>query len=126
MTLDLDTRTPPNRVELASAAQDVAVVALIGEHDLTGYLTLKSVLARAAVRAPNVVVDLSACTFIDSSALQLVLHTHAVATRAGGAFAVVIPPGPGPMARIAALMRLDLIVPVHASLHAVLESFDST
>jgi anti-anti-sigma factor len=126
MMLDLETGPPPpNRVELTSVARDMALVALIGEHDLGHYETLKAVLARAALRAPNVVVDLSECAFVDSTVLQLMLHTHAVATRAGGAFAVVIAPEPGAVSRLAELMRLDLILPVHPSLDAARASFDS-
>ena len=33
----------------------VAVVPLVGEHDLIGYELLKAVLARAAIQAPNVI-----------------------------------------------------------------------
>lgn len=124
MMLELDTGPPPpDRVELTSVARDVALVALIGEHDLGHYETLKSVLARAAVRAPNVVVDLSECAFIDSTVLQLMLHTHAVTSKAGGTFAVVIAPEPGAVARLAELVRLDLILPVHPSLDAAIASF---
>jgi anti-anti-sigma regulatory factor len=43
----------------------VAIVPVIGEHDLSGYEPLKAVLARAAIQAPNVIVDLSHCDFID-------------------------------------------------------------
>jgi anti-anti-sigma factor len=125
MTLELDTSTPPpNRVELTSAARDVAVVTLVGEHDLGQYEVLKSVLARAAVRAPSVIVDLSECAFLDSTALHLVLHTHSVTTKARGAFAVVVLPE-GPVSRLAELVRLDQMLPVYPSLDAALESFDS-
>ena len=43
----------------------VAVVPLIGEHDLSGYELVKPVLARAAIQAPSEIVDLSPCDFID-------------------------------------------------------------
>lgn len=125
MTLDLDTGTPPpNRVELTSSARDVAVVALIGEHDLNQHDTLKSVLSRAAVRAPTVIVDLSECTFMDSTTFRVVLQTHAVSMRAGGGFAVVVAPDSGPVARLAEFVRLDQIIAVHPSLDAAMESFD--
>jgi anti-anti-sigma factor len=127
MTVELDTGTPPpNRVELTSAARDVAVVALIGEHDLGHFTALKSVLARAAVRARNVVVDLSDCAFMDSTTLRVVLHTHAVTTKAGGALAVVVAPEPGQVKSLAEIVRLDQILPVHASLDAAMASFAST
>jgi anti-anti-sigma factor len=126
MTLELDTGTPPpNRVELTSVLRDVVVIALVGEHDLDHCDTLESALARAAVRAPTVIVDLSGCTFMDSTAIRLVLHAHATTIRASGAFAVVIAPEAGPVARLAQLMRLDQIVDVHPSLDSAVESFDS-
>jgi anti-anti-sigma factor len=124
--LSLDTGTPPpNRVELASAASDIAVVALIGEQDLGQYETLKTALARATVRAPKVIVDLTECTFIDSMTLSLMLHAQAVTTKARGAFAVVIDPRPGPVSRLSALVRLDQMLSVHPSLKAAVASFES-
>ena len=85
--LGLDTYNgtpPPNRVELTSAADDIAIVSLIGEHDVSHYDSLKIVLARAAIRAPNVIVDLSECQFVDSTAISLLLHGSRVITRYGG------------------------------------------
>ena len=91
MTVQLDTGTPPpNRVELTSAAADVAVVTLIGEHDLGQYDTLAAVLARAGVGALNVIVDLTHCAFVDSITISLLLNTHAYVTGAGGGLSLVI------------------------------------
>ena len=79
MTVQLDTGTPPpNRVELTSAAADVAVVTLIGEHDLGQYDTLAAVLARAGVGALNVIVDLTHCAFVDSITISLLLNADPV------------------------------------------------
>ena len=120
----LDTGTPqPNRVELASAARDVAVVALFGEHDLGNYEGLKSVLARAAIRAPNIIMDLSECAFIDSTTITLMLHTNNVTSKVGGGFAVVIHPQPGPVSRVAELVRLGEMLATYPSLEAALASF---
>ena len=127
MTVELDTRTPPpNRVELTSATADIAVVALIGEHDLGHYEDLAAVLARAAVRAPNVIVDLTHCEFVDSTTLSLLLNTHAYVTGAGGGLSVVIAPDSGPVRHLAELVRLDQILPVYPSLDTAVESVDST
>jgi anti-anti-sigma factor len=126
--LSLDTYNgtpPPNRVELTSAAEDIAIVALIGEHDVSHYDSLKIVLARAAIRAPNVIVDLSECRFIDSTVISLLLHGSRVMTRYGGAFSVVVPARPGPVARLAELSRLAEMISVHASLEAAMASFES-
>jgi anti-anti-sigma factor len=125
--LDLDNRTPPpNRVELTSAARDIAVVALIGEHDLGHYESLKAALAGAAVRAPNVVVDLSECAFIDSNTIPLLLHSQDVLSEASGSFAVVIDPEPGPVSRLAELVRLDEMLVVHPSLERAITSLHTT
>ncbi len=100
MTVQLDTGTPPpNRVELTSAAADVAVVTLIGEHDLGQYDTLAAVLARAGVGALNVIVDLTHCAFVDSITISLLLNTHAYVTGAGGGLSLVIAGRAGSPAR---------------------------
>jgi anti-anti-sigma factor len=125
--LDLDNGTPqPNRVELTSATRDIAVVALIGEHDLGQYERLKAALARAAVRAPKVVVDLSECAFIDSTTIALLLHSQAVLSEASGSFALVIDPEPGPVSRLAELVHLDQMLTVHPSLERAITSFHTT
>jgi anti-anti-sigma factor len=126
--LSLDTHNgtpPPDRVELTSAAGDIAIVSLIGEHDISHYDSLKIVLARAAIRAPNVIVNLSECQFIDSTAISVLIHGSRVTTRYGGAFAVVVAAGPGPVSRLAELSRLAEMISVHASLEAAIASLES-
>jgi anti-anti-sigma factor len=130
LRLDTDTDTdsgtpPPNRVELISAAEDVAVVSLIGEHDIDDYDSLEAVLARAAARAPSVVVDLSECRCIDATTIGLLHHASRVMTRYGGAFAVVVTPRPGPLSRLAEFARLTEMMSVHASLEAAMASVES-
>jgi anti-anti-sigma factor len=124
--LSLDTGTPPpNRVELASVSRDVAVIALIGEHDLSSHEGLKVVLARAAIRAPNVIVDLSDCTFIDLTSITLMLHTDTISGKAGGGFAVVIQAQTGPVCRVAELVQLGERLSIYRSLEAAVASFAS-
>jgi anti-anti-sigma factor len=124
--LSIDSRTPPpNRVELASAGRDIAVVALIGEHDLGHYETLRTVLARAAVRAPSLIVDLSDCVFIDSTTIGVLLQTRELTGRLGGEFALVIDPAPGSVSRLARLAHLDEIFSIQPSLDAATTSIES-
>jgi anti-anti-sigma factor len=121
-----DTATPPpNRLEIISATDEVAVVALIGEHDMGRYEPLKAALARAAIRAPNVVVDLTQCAFIDSTTLTLLLHADDVMTRDSRGFAVVIPAHEGSVSRLAELVRLAEMLSTHPSLEAAMASFKS-
>jgi anti-anti-sigma factor len=125
MTLPLDSGTPPpNRVELSSAARDVAAVALVGEHDLDGYENLRTVFARAAIRAPNVLIDLSACEFIDSTVISMVLHTETIVTRDGGTLVVALPAERNSVSRLAEVIKLGQLVPTFASVAAALASFD--
>ena len=116
---------PPNRLEIVSATDEVAVVALIGEHDLGRYEPLKAALARAATRAPNVVVDLSECAFIDSISISLLLHASDITNRDKRGFAVVIPAEPGPVSRLAELVHLAEMLSIHRSLEAAMASFGS-
>ena len=82
-------------------------------------------LARAAIRAPNVIVDLSECRCIDSTTISLLVHASRVMTRYGGAFAVVVTPQPGLVSRLAELSRLAEMISIHASLDAAMASVDS-
>jgi anti-anti-sigma factor len=122
--LQVDTGTPPpNRVEIALATDDVAVVTLLGEHDLGRYETLIAALVKAVRRARNVVVDLSECAFVDSTTLTLLLHTQNIASKHDGGFAVVIPPDSGSVARLADFVNLGEVLPVLPSLEAAMASF---
>jgi anti-anti-sigma factor len=115
----------PNRVEITCATDDVAVVTLFGEHDLGRYETLMAALASAVRRAPNVVVDLSQCAFVDSTTLTLLLHTQDIISKDDGGFAVVIPPDAGSVARLADLVNLGEMLPILPSLEAATTSFRS-
>jgi anti-anti-sigma factor len=124
--LRLETGTPPpNRVELTSAADDVAVVALIGEHDPSHYASLKVVMANAAIRARCLVVDLSECSFIDSTTISLLLYARDVTMRYGGGLAVVIAPGHGAVSGLAEHTRLPDVLSIQPSLEAAMACFDS-
>jgi anti-anti-sigma factor len=79
----------------------VAIVPVIGEHDLSGYEPLKAVLARAAIQAPNVIVDLSHCDFIDAAVIGLLLDAHSVVARDAGSFRVARPAEPSAVTRVA-------------------------
>jgi anti-anti-sigma factor len=109
-----------NRVTVTLASSALAVVELIGEHDLGEYETLKDALATARVMRPNTLVDLTHCAFIDSTAISLLLHAYGELIPAGGRFALVIPTEPGPVARVAQIVSLAELVPVYASRDAAL------
>ena len=110
-TADTDTDSP-----------SVAIVPLVGEHDLSGYASLTAALARAAIQAPDVLVDLSRCDFIESALIGLLLDAQSVVVRDGGSFAVALPTEPNAVTRIAALVQLSERVPTYPSLAAALGS----
>jgi anti-anti-sigma factor len=92
------TKTPPRRRVLSSDIPtwghrshrdgDRCVVALHGELDMAGVDDLHELLAGALSRAPSVVLDLSAVTFIDSTVINTLIKTHQAAIAAGSRFAV--------------------------------------
>ena len=62
-----------------------------GELDLAASSTLRAALAELADGDGDVMVDLSAVTFIDSTALRVLVHAHAEMGSAGGRLVVTDP-----------------------------------
>ena len=114
-----------NRVVLEMHSDSVAIVSLVGEHDLGHYEQLKDAFDTAAVRRRNLVVDLSGCAFIDSTVISLLLYAQREITSDGGRFVVVIHADAGSVARVAEMARLFELVPVYASLATAVESAQS-
>jgi anti-anti-sigma factor len=113
----------PNSIRIISATPSVAIVSLLGEHDLGDSEPLKVAFARAAIRARNVIVDLSDCSFIDSIVIALLLHAQSVVAQDGGRLAVALPTEPNAVNRVADVMHLCRLVPVYASVEAALATF---
>jgi anti-anti-sigma factor len=113
MDTTADTGTP---------SASVAIVPIVGEHDLSRCETLKVALARAAIRAPNVIVDLSRCDFLDSTVIRVLLDAQIVVVRDEGSFGVALPAEPNAVTRIAELVHLSQRVPTYSSVAAALES----
>ena len=67
-----------------STEGDRAIVMLAGECDLTTRVGLSSVLLDAVARASDVVVDLAAVTFLDSSGIHELVAAHHAARERGG------------------------------------------
>jgi anti-anti-sigma factor len=89
-----------------------AVVVLHGEHDLATVSAIADALARVD---GNVLVDLSPCTFLDSSAIGAIMGGSLQLERAGHVLEVVAPPDNGMVARTLEIVRLCDVVPVHPS-----------
>ena len=116
-----DMRTPPRgdkslpaTVVVEHHAPGLALVSVHGEHDLCTTPELTTALEQAAMHS-NVLVDLSDCSFIDSSVIQALVKTALALEARGEQLALVIPPEQGMVTRVAQMTRLSEILPVYAS-----------
>ena len=109
-------------VEITAPTASVAIVSLIGEHDLSGQASLKAAFTKAAIRAPHVIVDLSLCEFIDSTVISVLVSAQRVLVRDRGTLLVALPAEPNPVTRVADLMHLADMFPIYDSLEAALAS----
>lgn len=62
------------RIETVRSPSDTVVVRLVGDHDLSTAPELRTVLRKAVADGPEVVVDLSETTFLDSSILHALIE----------------------------------------------------
>lgn len=112
-----------NAIEIELASPSIAIISLTGEYDVARHESLKAALARAAIRAPNVLVDLSQCTLVDGAALGLLLDSQTVVTRDGGRFGIALPNEPNAVTRTAELVHLSERAPTFTSVPQALASF---
>jgi anti-anti-sigma factor len=107
-------------VEMRFAAPSVMILSLVGEHELEGAESLKVALARAAIRANDVIVDLTRCELIEPTVIAALLDTQSIVSQDAGRFAVVLPSEPNAVTRLAALAHLDKLFPTFSSLDKAL------
>jgi anti-sigma B factor antagonist len=92
-------------------ARPVVVVVVRGEVDLGSAEHVRSRLDEAMALGPTV-VDLSGCTFLDSSVIACLL----AARREQGVLEVVVPSAPGAVERTLAITGLTAVLGCHHSL----------
>jgi anti-anti-sigma factor len=107
-------------VELHAAG--IAVVKLRGEHDLGGKAALVKALSAASEQL-NVLVDLSECTFMDSSVIAALVPVVRSLNESDGRLELVIPPEATNLHRVAKLTGLADFVPIHETQSAGFASF---
>lgn len=91
-----------------------AIVTLRGEHGIDTQARVSDALTVASDQ-PKVLVDLSECTFADSSLINALIDANTRIAQRGGQLEVVIPPSAGATRQLAELTRLEPIMPVHTS-----------
>jgi anti-sigma B factor antagonist len=87
------------RVEVDQSEEDVAIVSLIGEHELYSVLDVERALDNAIQEGRSVVVDLSRAEFLDSSVVAILLRAREEAHVQGASFALVIDDSTGQSVR---------------------------
>lgn len=108
-------------VEVDLSHPGVAFVRLRGEHDLSTTPNLSEALAQASARR-DVFVDLSECTFMDSSVISAFFVARTKLELHDGRLELVIPPGASAVRRVAELTVLAAILRIHESRSAALIS----
>jgi anti-anti-sigma factor len=108
-------------VEVDLSLPGVAVVTMHGEHDLSSKQRVSEALEKAGARR-DVFVDLTECTFMDSSVIATFFRARTALELRGGRLELIIPPSAIAVRRVAELTVLDAILRIHESRDAALVS----
>ena len=114
--------TEPLAVSLSEPSPGVAVLEVAGEVDLATIHRVEEVLAEAVGTGRRVVVDLSACDFIDSSGLRALVTARGAAEDSGGSLALVTENAG--ILRVLSVAALDRVLEIHATLPDALAAGD--
>jgi anti-sigma B factor antagonist len=101
-------------VDLSTRESDgQVVVTLRGQLDLAEAARVAAALAAVAAREPQIIVDLAALEFIDSSGVAALVRGRNLARRAGGELLLAAPQQQ--VLRVLTLTRLIDVFPLHAT-----------
>jgi len=108
-----DDSLPRGRASV-SIEGDVATIRLHDECDLATSAQISKAFDEARDTA-GVIVDLSDCTFLDSTVIALLVSAQQEVATRGGRMQVVLPDGSG-VERIISLMRLHEVLSIHPTI----------
>jgi anti-sigma B factor antagonist len=96
--------------------QPYTLVELAGDADVTGSDELNALLEAEITKRPGrlLILEMSALRYMDSAALQVILHAYLALGKGGGRLALVNPHDT--VARMLQMTEVDRIVPVYASI----------
>lgn len=97
-------------VQPARAPQYAAIVSLRGEHDLGTAAAVRDALSPVF---GDVLVDLSECTFVDSTVIGALIAASQELQREGHALALVVPPENVNVGRTLEIVRVGELLPIH-------------
>jgi anti-anti-sigma factor len=104
----------PGTVESGHYAPGLAFVRFHGEHDLSTEAALGSALDHAVAHS-NVLVDLSDCTFMDSTVIAWLIRAARTVQGRGELLVLALPPDQRAVARVAGMAHLSEIMPIYNS-----------
>jgi anti-anti-sigma factor len=118
--------TPQGTIAVERRSREVTVVTMSGEHDLGSASEVREALATASV-SRSLIVDLGACTFMDSTIINILLQTsHSLHTQ-GGLLKLVIPPGSAPtIFRVFDMLGVQRVLPIYETCAAALAHLNDT
>jgi anti-anti-sigma factor len=114
-----------NSADLRVISELTAVTTLSGEHELVTKHLLLEALAQAAP-CPNVVIDLTPCSFLDSSILGVFFATHNAQRPGRERLALVLPERSDAVNTAIDLTGVRELVPVHETLDDALRSLSES
>lgn len=105
-------------VRVETVPGGVVVVHVAGELDLATASVLEEALS-SRPESQRVVIDLGACSFLDSSGVRVLVTATRSLEESGGRLDLVVTEDSG-VARVLEITRIDTLVGVHTSLEAAL------
>jgi anti-anti-sigma factor len=111
----------PPTIDITIERPGIAIVTLSGEHDISNANQLTEALACASQHA-SVLVDLSACTWIDLAIIGRLIVAHKRQAALGSRLELIIPADAQPMQHIAQRTGLSKSLPINSSRGAAMES----
>lgn len=103
-------------LRIERAERGIAVVALVGEHDLNTAPELRRALEGGLEADEDLVLDLSPATFVDSTILGIILEARRRTLEAGHGFAAAHDGSSPAVRRVLEITGLRSELPVHAEL----------
>lgn len=100
----------------ADAPGFAGCVSLVGEHDIATHEQVVEALAQVS---GNLLVDLTECTFIDSTVIGAVSARSVALRRDGHRLELVVPPAGSAVTRVLEIVGMSAIAPMHAGWDAV-------
>ena len=108
-------------LDLRDADDGINTVVVVGELDFATASVLAERLSRAADRGSGLLVDLSGCTFIDSTGISMLLNACRRQTRSREGMAVICPnPTPLRVFEITGTVDTLQVVPSRAAAEAAI------